>query len=313
MTLALRAALAAALALPASLALAAAPAPEGTPAYVSAEWLAGRLASPEVAVVDARGGLRGYLAGHVPGALPLEPANLRGTEGGVPAILLPLDTVRMTARRAGLPAAAHLVVVGEETDADATYVATALRLSGYPRVSVLDGGMKRWAKEGRPVTAERKLFPAPSGPPAGTPDRAALVAFEEMRKIVAEGRALLLDVRSPDQYAAGHLPGARNRFWKKDVVPEGEQAGSLRPSAEIAPELAALGAGEDRPVVVYCNTGHMAAEAYWTLRHHLGLPHVRLYQGSWVDWSMREGTPKEVSPAPAATPKPSAAAPAPKG
>ena len=163
------------------------------------------------------------------------------------------------------------------------------------------------------MTAERRLLPAPSPPPSGTPDPAAIVPFEEMRKVVADGKALLLDVRPGDQYAAGHLPGAKNRFWKKDVVAEGETAGSLRPLEELRAELAALGATKERPVVVYCNTGHQASEGYWTLRYALGLPDVRLYQGSWVDWSMREGTPKEVSAAPAEPPKAAPAAPATKG
>lgn len=270
------------------------------PAVVSPEWLAARLGSKEVLVVDARTGLRGYLTSHVPGALPLEPANLRGTEGGVPGAMHPLETVRMQARRMGIPPGAHVVVHGEESDVDATYVATALRLSGLPKVSVLDGGFKRWTKEGRPVTAERAPVEAPTGSPSTAPDRTAILRLSEVLKLVGDGRTVLLDVRPADQFAAGRLPGAVNRSWKADLVADGDGAGSFRPAADVAAEYGALGISKDRPVVVYCNTGHQASEAYYTLRWRLGLPDVRLYAGSWVEWSMTPGTPREASPSPAA-------------
>ncbi|KAA0256623.1 sulfurtransferase [Acidobacteria bacterium ACD] len=270
-----------------------------TPAVVSPEWLAARLGSGDVFVVDARTGLRAYLASHVPGALPLEPSNLRSTEGGVPGAMHPLTTVRMLARRMGVPPGAHVVVLGEESDVDATYVATALRLSGLPKVSVLDGGFKRWTKEGRPVTVERSLVAAPAAGPSTAPDRTAIVRLDEVRKLAGDGRTVLLDVRPADQFAAGRLPGAVNRFWKADLVAEGDGAGSFRPAADVVAEYAALGISKDRPVVVYCNTGHQASEAFYTLRWRLGLPDVRLYAGSWVEWSMTPGTPRETSPAPA--------------
>lgn len=277
---------------------------DGAPAVVSPEWLASRLGSKEVFVVDARTGLRAFLTAHVPGAQPLEVANLRSTSGGVPGSMHPLETVRMLARRMGVPPDAHVVVYSEESDADATYVATALRLSGLGKVSVLDGGFRRWTKEGRPASPERALVDSPTAGPSSPPDRAAIVLLPELRGMIGDGTTVLLDVRTADQFAAGHLPGARNRPWKADVVVEGEGAGTFRREADVAAEYEALGVAKDRAVVVTCNTGHQASVAFYTLRYRLGLPNVRLYAGSWVEWSMTPGAPRETSPAPApASPK----------
>jgi rhodanese-related sulfurtransferase len=76
---------------------------------------------------------------------------------------------------------------------------------------------------------------------------------------LVEGGALLVDVRSPAEFAAGHLPGALN-------VPVHEIQAR---DAELGPR--------DRPLVLYCRSGTRSAHAAETLRqaghtavHNLG-------------------------------------------
>ena len=282
--------------------LAAAPAGGAAPAVVSTAWLAERLAQEGgVATIDARPALKAYLAGHIPGAQPLVVDNIRSTAGGVPATLFPTETLQLIVHRLGLGPRRPVVVYSEESDIEATYVAAVLRMSGIAEAAVLDGGFKKWQAEKRPVTTERK--PVAFSMDAFVPDTRSLVGIEEVKKAVDEKSAVLLDVRPPEMYAAGHLPGAKNRFWGRDVVPAGQpDAGSFRPASEIAAELEALGVTKDKPVIVYCNTGHQASDSFYTLRYRLGYPNVRLYNGSWLEWSMTPGTPKETSAAPAASP-----------
>ena len=274
----------------------------GTPAVVSTAWLADHLAQEGgVETIDARPALKGYLAGHVPGAQPLAVDNIRSTAGGVPAVLFPTETLQLIVHRLGLAPRRPVVVYSEESDIEATYVAAVLRISGIAEAAVLDGGFKKWQAEKRPVTVERK--PVAFSMDALVPDTRSLVGIEEVKKAVEGKSAVLLDVRPSEQYAAGHLPGAKNRFWARDVVPAGEPAsGSFRPEAEIAAELEALGVTKDKPVIVYCNTGHQASDGFYTLKYRLGYPNVRLYNGSWLEWSMTSGTPKETSDVPAASP-----------
>ena len=263
------------------------------PAVVSTAWLAGRLAQEgAVVTVDARPSLKAYLAGHLPGAQPLGVENIRSTAGGVPGTLFPTETLQMIIHRLGLGPRRPVVVYSDESDIDATYVAAVLRISGIVETAVLDGGFKRWQAEKRPVTVERK--PVASSTDTLVPDTRSLVGIEEVKRAVETKSAVLLDVRPADQFAAGHLPGAKNRFWAKDVVPAGQpDSGSFRLEAEIRAELEALGVTPDRPVIVYCNTGHQASDGFYTLKYRLGYPNVRLYNGSWLEWSMTPGTPKE--------------------
>jgi thiosulfate/3-mercaptopyruvate sulfurtransferase len=284
-------ALAFALLLPA----AAARASGDAPAVVSGGWLEPRLGSEEVVVLDARP-LRDFLGAHLPGARSVAVENLRGTSGGVPATMLPPEILSEIFARAGVTPRSHVVVYGAESDNDATYIATAARIAGAPRVSVLDGGFASWMKDLRPVRAERVRYAVPKPKLRGA--RGLLVTLEEAQARVGDGKTVFLDVRPEEQWAKGRIPGARNRFWKKDV-----DGGLFRPNEAIRAELEAAGVSWEKPVVVYCNSGHQASEGFYTLKYRLGHPDVKLYQGSWLEWSMTPGTPRETSAPEAPSPK----------
>jgi thiosulfate/3-mercaptopyruvate sulfurtransferase len=260
------------------------------PAVVSGEWLQANLEAKDLALLDARP-MRDFLTAHLQGAQSVAVENLRASAGGVPATTYPPEVLGVVFARAGIAHGSHVVVYGAESDNDATYVATAALIAGAEKVSVLDGGFSRWTAEARATTKDRLLSPLAK---PGLPGNASLlIPIDEVKKRVGDGKTVLLDVRPEESWAAGRIPGAKNRFWKKDV-----EGGSFRPEAVTRAELEAVGVSWEKPVVVYCNSGHQASEGFYTLKYRLGHPDVRLYQGSWLEWSMTPGTPREI-PAPA--------------
>ncbi len=270
------------------------------PPIVSPAALADRLAAPagSVVLLDARPAIKAYLAGHIAGAQTVNVDSFRSTAGGVPGTLFPMEMIHFVVHRLGVTAETPVVVYGEESDIDATFVASILRIAGVKQVSILDGGFDRWTAEKRPVTAVRKPVPASTEAFAARP--ADLVALDEVKKAVETKSAVLLDARPVEAYNAGHIPGAKSRFWKKDIVPDGQpSAGSFRPEADVKAELESAGVTAATPVIVYCSTGHQASELFYTLRYRLGYSNVRLYNGSWLEWSVTPGLPKEVTPPPA--------------
>lgn len=76
---------------------------------------------------------------------------------------------------------------------------------------------------------------------------ASQTASKEAHRLVTEEGALLLDVRTPEEYAEGHLPGALN-------IPVDQVAKRLD---EVGPK--------DKPVVVYCRSGRRSGLAAVTL------------------------------------------------
>ncbi len=78
------------------------PAPESFPPVVEAGWLAERLKDPLLVLLDARPGLKEYLAQHIPGAQTLQVENLRSSAGGVPGMLASPEALRTIAGRLGI-------------------------------------------------------------------------------------------------------------------------------------------------------------------------------------------------------------------
>jgi rhodanese-related sulfurtransferase len=91
---------------------------------------------------------------------------------------------------------------------------------------------------------------------------------------------VVLDVRTPQEFAGGHVPGARNVYYR-----------------DLPPRLEELAAYRDRPVVVYCETGARSRAAIRALRD-AGFNHVFQLDGDMTAWR-RSGLPQERPSAPA--------------
>jgi thiosulfate/3-mercaptopyruvate sulfurtransferase len=175
-----------------------------------------------------------------------------------------------------------------------------MRLFGHDNVAVLDGGLPAWVKEGHAVETGEAPAPAPA---VFVPDfRAAMLAgIGDVKRIVADGSALILDARAKGRFdgtapepraglPSGHMPGAAN-------VPVSEMAGPdgrARDPATLRAIFAAAGATGGKPVVTSCGSGVTACVlAFGMVR--AGLPEPAVYDGSWTEWASRPETIKEVS------------------
>lgn len=100
--------------------------------------------------------------------------------------------------------------------------------------------------------------------------------YENLNDSDATNDPLIVSVRKPEDYAKGHIPGAVNIFWKNIATPE---------------SLAAL--PKDKPIVVYCYTGHTGQIAATVLRL-LGYDTTNLKYGmmGWTDDDAVLATPR---------------------
>jgi thiosulfate/3-mercaptopyruvate sulfurtransferase len=99
----------------------------------------------------------------------------------------------------------------------------------------------------------------------------------------------LVDARSPAEYTAGHIPGAVNIPF--DTTATGTPA-QVKSPADLHALFAAKGIGDSDSVVTYCTTGVRGAVDYFALLR-AGFPNVRLYTGSWNEWSADPAAPVE--------------------
>jgi thiosulfate/3-mercaptopyruvate sulfurtransferase len=170
-----------------------------------------------------------------------------------------------------------------------------LRWLGHESVAVLDGGFAAWKAAGQPVTANRSAAPVSSNFSAGN-SLVRAVSYQELRSQINQPNALMvLDARATDRFrgenetldpVAGHIPHARNHFFKNNVGADG----CFKPSADLKAMLEPILAGRaPSQLVNQCGSGVTACHNLLALEV-AGLTGSALYPGSWSEWCAQPDT-----------------------
>jgi thiosulfate/3-mercaptopyruvate sulfurtransferase len=273
---------------------------------ISTDVLAEHLVDPSWLIADCRYNLNDemwgraqYEAAHVPGAILVDVAHdlagrRTGTNGRHP--LPAIEDMAATFGRLGIADDVQVIAYDQEAGAFASRLWWMLRYLGHDAVAVLDGGFAKWTREGRSVRG---------GVETRRPARFTPRLREEMRVTVDETLAhlgdpsvLLIDARSPDRYAGkpdpldtiyGHIPGARNRYYRHNV----SEAGTMRSGRELRSDFEEILAGSPASqAVMYCGSGITACHNLLAMEH-AGLHGARLFAGSWSEWESDPNRPVE--------------------
>jgi thiosulfate/3-mercaptopyruvate sulfurtransferase len=276
----------------------------GTP-LVETEWLNAHLEAPDLVVLDGswhlpaakRDARAEYAAEHIPGALFFDIDELSDETSPLPHMLP--SSVKFASRMKAMGIGDGLRVVVYDTVGlfSAARVWWTFRVMGHEDVAVLNGGLKKWKAEGRPVTAE----PTPPRSPRHFTPRfnAGLVRdLADMKAALESGTVQVADARSPGRFSgaepeprpglrSGHMPGARNVHYASLLNADG----TLKSPAQIRAVFEAAGLDVSKPVVTTCGSGITAAVLSLGLAM-LGQHETPLYDGSWTEWGdERSGTP----------------------
>ena len=285
-------------------------------ALVDTDWLAREMAregdgAAPLRIADvrwyldpARNGRDAFRAGHISGAVFLDveqdlsaPGGGRGRPGGRHPWPSEAQVAEVMSR-AGIGPGVRVVAYDDASGSVAARLWYLLRAHGHEQAAVLDGGITKWQAEGRPLetgetATKRAVF-------AGRLRSGFVV---EKREMVATHRhRLVLDARVGERYRgetepidprAGHVPGARNAPWPRNLA--GGAVPVFLPAPALRQRYQALGAGREDPVV-YCGSGVNACHDLLAL--HLAGLRGALYAGSWSEWSSDLSLPAATGEAP---------------
>lgn len=247
---------------------------------VEPSWLKERLGQPGVRPIDLRDAAA-HAAGHIPGASHLELAELGVNDAGRDNVLLSAADFGALMVQRGVSKGDTVVVYDDQWGLAAARLLWALQHYGHDRVAVLNGGWDRWREEGgESAVVEGHVTP---GDFEATPRAEVSADTGWLVPRIEAGDVVLLDTRTPAEFDRGHLPGAVSWDWFT-AVPAGSWNVSRDPE-ELLAEWRSLGIDPSDEVIVYCRSGMRAAHTFLVLRN-AGFPRVRLYDGSWQEWSM---------------------------
>jgi thiosulfate/3-mercaptopyruvate sulfurtransferase len=272
---------------------------------VSTEWIAQHLGEPDLVPVDCtwfmpslgRDPHAEYLEAHIPGARFLDIDAVADRSTSLPHMLPSADVFGRAMEKLGVGSEDRIVVYDNSPHRTAARGWFTFRHFGAQKVAVLDGGLGKWLKEGRPTE---------SGEPE--PRQAEFRAFE-VPNVVAKGQILagldlpLLDARRSARFegsepdprpgvGVGHIPGSRNLPSAKLYSADG----TLKGAEELRHLFAEAGIDPERPFAATCGSGVTASSLIFAA-HLLGNDRNRLYDGSWSEWGADPATPKELGPA----------------
>jgi thiosulfate/3-mercaptopyruvate sulfurtransferase len=262
---------------------------------VSTAWLADQLGNAELRLLDCRSSFALYEEDHIPGAQFLHIETLRMTEGGTPCKMHRLDVLASILGQLGIaretPVVTYTLDQGDQLSA--CYTVWSLAVTGHDALAVLDGGLAKWQREGRPLTQQY-----PSVARADYPAAFRAEDFAEwpyVRDRMDDPGTVLVDSRTRGSYNGtegptmrrGHIPGAilHNFLW--DFTTHG----TYRPLEALRDRYLRQGITPEREIITYCVTGREGSSVWFVLKYLLGYPRVRLYQASLTEWSAHPELP----------------------
>jgi thiosulfate/3-mercaptopyruvate sulfurtransferase len=247
-------------------------------------------------LVDANSGEASFNAGHIRGSMYMHldrdmcgPKTGRNGRHPLPVC----SDFAATVGRFGITPATQVVALDAQGGMYAARLWWMLRWLGHDAVAVLDGGTAAWTAAGGALDTDTAA-PQATAP---YPDRSSLVRSVDADTLAASlGRVRLIDARAGERFrgeiepldkAAGHIPGASNRFYKDNLGANGQ----FKTAAQLHSEFSAvLGLQSAESTVHQCGSGVTACHNLLAMEH-AGLAGSALYPGSWSEWSCDPARP----------------------
>jgi thiosulfate/3-mercaptopyruvate sulfurtransferase len=271
-----------------------------TEALVTTQWVAENLKNPSIRIVEVSVETGLYAGEHLPGAVNFSWKNQ--LQDSIRRDIITPDDFEHLLGYSGITPHTHVILYGDHSNWFAAYGFWIFKYYGHEPVSLMDGGLKKWKLENRPLTMDVPRYPSKSYNLTSM-NKHYRADRDFIRMRLGKRHFEMIDVRSPAEYRGeiialpgmaetaqrgGHIPGAVNVPWSEAVALDG----TYKPRAELAKLYGVKGIiGNGSEIVTYCSIGERSAHTWVALKYILGYEIVRNYDGSWTEWGNLIGNP----------------------
>lgn len=250
--------------------------------FISAKDAAEKMKDKSYIFVDARPKAE-YGKVHIRNAVNLDVKEL-STTAPVDGMMKPPAQMARTIGMKGISADTKVIAYCNKGNS-AGRLALILNHLGMDEVYLLDGSLDAWKDARQPITRNPSMTKKATFTPKV--DGSMISDMAEVKSAISSGASMLVDVRTPDYYngtnasSKGHIPGAVSL----DSELLKNESGLLKSEADIIKILNSKGITKDKNVILYCQSGTRAGFVYAVLAGEMGYSKLKVYDGSYNEWS----------------------------
>ena len=268
---------------------------------VSTQWVDEHKEDANVVIVEVDVDTGAYSEGHIPGAPGWNwQTQLCDT---VQRDIISKAALESLLGSSGISNDTVIILYGDNNNWFAAWALWQLKMYGHEDVRLMNGGRKKWLAEGREITRTVPT-PKPVTYRVQNFNDKYRAMMHQVQKSMKEHNAVLVDVRSPDEFSGkilsppglpetcqrgGHIPGAKSIPWGKAC----NEDGTFKNADELEALYTSQGITPDRNVIAYCRIGERSSHTWFVLKYLLGYQNVMNYDGSWTEWGNLVGAPVE--------------------
>ena len=275
---------------------------------VDTAWLKAHLNDKNLVIVDIR--KKGYKKGHIKGAVQWKKSDYREgryyskiTKKPIPGYVAAPLTIKRTMRKSGVNNDSAIVFYSGGTKAkdyrDAGLGVFTVEYYGFNNAAILNGGFAAWKKDNGAISTKRPKVKKGNFSFKGRKFNQEIMATgEDVDEAVWTGRYQTVDANGkgkhwdgvqgidPRRLKEGHLPGAKPLHTKEFAVLK-DGVWYLGDRDYIIGKMKAAGIDPNKPIIWYCNTGHLISGNWFAAKYVVGMKDCdnKAYNGSMADYT----------------------------
>jgi thiosulfate/3-mercaptopyruvate sulfurtransferase len=270
---------------------------------VDTQWVEDRLNDNKIRIAEVDYDPKAnYNLGHVPNAVLFDWK--RDINDPLARNIISKDDCLKLLQNAGINNDTTLILYGDFNNWFAAFAFWVFEYYGMKNIKIMNGGRKKWLEEDRAISKDVPNFSKGNFTPFD-PNPAIRSFLNQVRESLNSNQTKRIDVRSPPEFSGeitappeyptehaqrgGHIPGAVNIPWAKAV----NEDGTFKSADELTALYQTVGITPDKEIITYCRIGEGSSHTWFVLKHLLGYPNVKNYDGSWTEWGNMIDNPIE--------------------